>query len=251
VNRSPAFQFYAADWFDFRVQRMSLAAQGAYIKLLAFMWKDSPDQCSILDDDRLLAKSLGISISIWKKLREEMQMAGDPILIQVEGRLVSKRLSKEAEKQRTYRAEQADKGRRSAQQRLNHGSTTVQPEHQPEGNSSSSSPSSSPSSKKLAAATAERWAPEAEFVKSFLKTQESLKLTPEHLAALNEPAFWERTSVACNGINLPMLQAEFAKMGNWVADNPARAPTPRGVRRFVADWLNREAEHRRRRGIPG
>jgi hypothetical protein len=38
MNRPPAFQFYPKDWLDFRVQRMSLAAQGAYMKILCFMW---------------------------------------------------------------------------------------------------------------------------------------------------------------------------------------------------------------------
>jgi len=51
MNRPPAFQFYPKDWFDFKVQRMSLAAQGAYLKLLCFMWTDSKDQCSIPDDN--------------------------------------------------------------------------------------------------------------------------------------------------------------------------------------------------------
>ena len=66
-DRPPAFLFYAKDWLDWRVLRMSDAAQGVYIRLLAFMWKDSKDQCSIPNDDAQIAKALGKSEKKWMK----------------------------------------------------------------------------------------------------------------------------------------------------------------------------------------
>jgi uncharacterized protein YdaU (DUF1376 family) len=138
MNRPPAFQFYPKDWLDFRVQRMSLAAQGAYLKILCFMWADSHNQCTILDDNALIARGLGTTVEHWLELRQEIQCESDPIFDQKDGCLVSARLRHEAQKQHKYRKIQSQKGKRSAEHRLNRGLTTVEPMHQPEGNSSSS-----------------------------------------------------------------------------------------------------------------
>ena len=146
MNRSPAFQFYPADWFDFRVTRMSYEAQGIYMRILAYMWKDSPDQCSLLNDDKMIAKSLGISISKWKKNRTLIFQKGDPILLENETHLISLRLQHEALKQKQYRELQSKKGNLSVQARFNRGSTVVQPEGQPNGNQESTLLSSSSSS---------------------------------------------------------------------------------------------------------
>lgn len=117
MNRPPAFQFYPKDWLDFRVQRMSLAAQGAYMKILCFMWKDSQDQCSIINDDRAIATAIGVPCEVWKDLRGELQFPGDPIL-QEDGRFLrSGRLKQEAEKQQNYARQQAEKGKQGAQKR--------------------------------------------------------------------------------------------------------------------------------------
>ena len=58
---------------DFRVQRMSLAAQGAYIRLLGYMWADGEKQCSIVDNNECLARALGIPVEEWMSLRKEIQ----------------------------------------------------------------------------------------------------------------------------------------------------------------------------------
>lgn len=145
MNRSPAFQFYPKDWLDFKVARMSLAAQGAYLKLLCFMWTDSKKQYSIPDDNNLLARAMGIPVDHWNELRKEIQHDFDPLLEERSGLLISARLRHEAIKQRKYRKLQAEKGKLSAQQRFNRSSITVPPKYQPNGNSSSSSSSSSSS----------------------------------------------------------------------------------------------------------
>jgi len=115
MNRPPAFQFYPKDWFDFKVQRMSLAAQGAYLKLLCFMWADSKDQCSIPDDNQWLARAMGITIEKWNDHRKEIQHDSDPLLEEKNGRLLSARLRHEVNKQCKYRKHQSKKGKRSAQ----------------------------------------------------------------------------------------------------------------------------------------
>src|SRR5947209_8650075 len=107
MNRPPAFQFYPRDWLDFKVQRMPYEAQGIYFKLLCFMWNDSPDQCSLPDDDVALARALGLSLPVWKKNRGVIQQAGDPLLLESQGRFISERLRREVEKQQHFRALQA------------------------------------------------------------------------------------------------------------------------------------------------
>ena len=101
---------------------------------------------------------------------------------------------------------------------------------------------------KTAGSTAKEWEESDLWLKSFLETQTLANLPQAHRQALLNPEFWERTSEACGGIDLALLQAEFAKMGNWLTDNPSRKPTPRGIRRFVSGWLERAYERERRYG---
>jgi len=97
-ERPPAFQFYPKDWLDWKVLRMSDSAQGIYIRLLAHMWKDSPDLCSLPNDDTEIAKVLGKTEKKWMKLRAELQQENDPIFQIEEGRLISVRLRGERDK---------------------------------------------------------------------------------------------------------------------------------------------------------
>lgn len=121
------------------------------MRILCFMWKDSKDQCSILNNDDMVSQALGISKQKWLRNKKEILFDGDPILKKKRNKLISKRLQLESQKMMEYRQMQAEKGRKSAltrgtkvKQRLNNGST----KEQPKGNSSSSSSSSSPDIKK-------------------------------------------------------------------------------------------------------
>ena len=134
---------------------MSYEAQGIYIKILCFMWKDSKDQCSIRNDDSEISNALGISKKKWLRIRAEILRNGDPILGQKKDKLISKKLQKISKKMKEYRKKQAEKGKKSGltrgatvKQRLNNGSTTAEPKGQPKGNSSSSSSSSLSNNKK-------------------------------------------------------------------------------------------------------
>lgn len=145
ANRSPAFQFYAADWFDFRVQRMSFQSQGIYMKLLAFMWKDSADQCSVLDDDSAISRAIGATSKEWAVARAQIQWANDPILVCASGKLISKRLRKEADKQKQYKNMKSQAGKDGANKRWhNHRSAIDVPIAKHSSSSSSSSSINSP-----------------------------------------------------------------------------------------------------------
>jgi len=111
ANKAPAFQFYAKDWLDMRVMRMSYEAQGVYARLLAHMWADSPNQCSIENNPKMLSRLLGLSAKKFQKIIAEIQWPNDPIFLEEDGFFISKRLRKEKEKQvkiSTKRAEAAE-----------------------------------------------------------------------------------------------------------------------------------------------
>lgn len=134
-GKNPYFKFFSKDWFDFRVQRMSLEAQGLYINMLSVMHKDSDDQCSIELCDKLLRSFFKLSPRTWKRLMRELVDNHDPIFLKEgrEGRvyLVSKRLREENLQYNEYCKMQSDKGKLSAtkrQQLSNRGPTVVQPQ---------------------------------------------------------------------------------------------------------------------------
>jgi uncharacterized protein YdaU (DUF1376 family) len=232
MNRAPAFQFYAKDWLDFRVQRMSLAAQGAYLKLLCFMWNDSKDQCSIIDCNELLARAIGITSEQWLELRKEIQWASDPILEEKNGVLISRRLNHEAANQRKHRKMQSEKGRKSAEQRANRGSTVVQPQGQPEANSSSSSSSSYSELREekravpLSAKTADR---------------------PPRCLQLPDQEFLTelRANPAYRDID---IDYELAKLDAWLLTPKGRGKHKTRLR--IVYWLNKAADDQREINTP-
>ena len=72
-DRLPWFPFFPKDWLDVKVLTMTLEEQGAYIRILAHMWADSKDQCSITNDHQALARLLGITAKKMKKFFEKWQ----------------------------------------------------------------------------------------------------------------------------------------------------------------------------------
>jgi len=144
-NKSPAFQFYPDDWLSCeKVACMTPAQEGAYIRLLCYMWRT--DDCSLPDDDAKLA--------VLSRLNEGWFNGGSTVVrecFQVNGtKLYHKRLLAEREKQREWREKSAAGGKASAKARkLNKlstdkgGSTKPARVVQPNGNSPSPSPSPS------------------------------------------------------------------------------------------------------------
>ena len=126
MNRPPAFLFYPKDWDDFKVQRMSYEIQGIYLKILCLMWKDSKDQCSILNNDKFISNALGLSLKKWRAAKKEIQYDGDPLLKETDEKFTSNRLKKEVKKLKDYRKTQSIKGKKSAFLRKTR-DTTVEP----------------------------------------------------------------------------------------------------------------------------
>lgn len=145
VGKSPAFQFYAAEWLaDEHVRLMTLAETGAYIDALAICWREG----SIPADPGLLARLIGkgctIEIATCVQLRFNIRSTGECGPVE---RLQHKRLNAERIKQEARSKQMAEAGKKSAakkaqvagaaitKKRGNLGSTQVQPKY----NSSSSS----------------------------------------------------------------------------------------------------------------
>jgi uncharacterized protein YdaU (DUF1376 family) len=151
MSKAPAFQFYPKDWLSSpKVQLMSPAQEGAYVRLLAYCW-DSGD-CSLPDDDDELA--------VLSRLGEGWFNGGSTVVRKCfiphptkAGYLSNQRLLEEAQKQTAWQKKSSDGGKKSAAKRaenkekLKGGSAVVQPNAnpplQPNANSSSSSASSS------------------------------------------------------------------------------------------------------------
>jgi hypothetical protein len=95
--RYPHFDFYPGDWVhDAHNRYQSLAAKGAHIELLCLMWNEATEtQFGLIDDDRGLARALGIPVEEWKTLRADL-IDGPYAVLQVEdGRIISRRLREE------------------------------------------------------------------------------------------------------------------------------------------------------------
>jgi uncharacterized protein YdaU (DUF1376 family) len=141
-EKSPAFQFYPADWLSSRdVLLMTPAEEGAYIHMLALAWLEI--DCGLPDDDRQLAQLSRLGTKAWKRsstiLRSKFRSEG--------GRLFNDRLLQEREKQEVWRRKSSEGGKLSAATKrkgwFKGGSRVVEKCLQPNLNSSSSSSSSS------------------------------------------------------------------------------------------------------------
>lgn len=156
--KTPAFQFYAADFLSStKVTLMSADQVGAYILLLTHAWMD--EDCSIPADNELLARLT--------RMGEGWLKGGCKLVLECfvphpsrPDRLVNLRLLEERAKQTEWRQKSIEGGKKSAEKRKkwredglkginnsNHPSTTVEPPLVPNGNSTfASTTPSSPSS---------------------------------------------------------------------------------------------------------
>lgn len=160
MNKSPAFQFYAADFLaDENVVAMSLEERGAYITLICFCWREG----SIPSDVNRLARLCGVDGSAMAQLWPSLC----PAFSQSEtepSRMVHPRLEKERLKQLDRKVERSESGKRGAEKRWtaqqaieNKGNAQSKPKPEkaigsaiakPMANDSSSSSSSSSTSNK-------------------------------------------------------------------------------------------------------
>ena len=103
--------------------------------------------------------------------------------------------------------------------------------------------SSSTEPENLSSAATPIWPANLSWIPEFLESQ--AWLNGKTVKLLNPP-WWVALHTAVNGFDQAVLKEEFAKMEVWILTHPSRRPTPRGVARFVAGWLERTYERERR-----
>ena len=153
MNKSPAFQFYAAEFLaDENVVMMSNQEVGCYIKLMAYCWREGSIPSDITKIGKLCGENGSAMAQLWLSISCCFSSAS------TSDRLIHRRLETEREKQEKYRFERSESGKKGAKAKWNNelhidGSAITEPIAQPMANdgsssSSSSSTSSSTSSKK-------------------------------------------------------------------------------------------------------
>jgi len=146
LDKSPAFQFYPADWLDVRVMRMTYEAQGVYMRLLCHMWRDSKDQCSMAADPSAIASVLGLPMAKTKALLRQIQWKDDPIFVEQDGKYISRRLQRVKAQQVQKSHAKSIAGKKGADSRWQSHASAMPPAIVlPMANDSSSSSSSSSS----------------------------------------------------------------------------------------------------------
>lgn len=112
TKKSPAFQFYPAEWLaDEDVSLMTLEEEGAYIRAMAFCWREGSIPA---DPMRLSALLKGASTTVVRVVQGRFnQHPTDPT------RMVHGRLEQEREKQRLWREKSSEGGKKSGESRQN------------------------------------------------------------------------------------------------------------------------------------
>jgi len=113
MNKSPAFQWYPADWLsDMRVRLLPWAAKGLYVDLLCYCWREG----YIPADSTAIAQLCGChDLAMIEQCLELFCVTDDPT------KLNHKRLEKERVKQNDHRNERSESGKKGAKARWNKG----------------------------------------------------------------------------------------------------------------------------------
>ncbi len=135
-GKPPAFQFYPADFLvDENVVTMSLEERGAYITLLCHCWLET----TIPADLKALARLCGVTHNRMKKLWPSLDFCffleknTDISHATESSRLKNLRLEQERLKQKNYKSQQSENGKKGAQGRWHKGDTSTDGEDEPMG----------------------------------------------------------------------------------------------------------------------
>lgn len=116
-KRYAGFVLFPNDWAA-RIQGLSPAATNAAFRLSLAMWSQSPDGCSLPDNDVGPARIIGISVEEWRTIRTELQDPAQPFFKVRKrrdgGRLVSPLLEAAQEQVEKHREASSKGGTRSA-----------------------------------------------------------------------------------------------------------------------------------------
>ena len=231
--RSPAFQFYARDFFmDENVRLMTNQQVGIYIKLLCFCWlegsipKNSSAIAKLCDETETAMAQLWPAIS---KCFEVSQLDDE--------RLVNKRLDAERKKQQEFSDERKKAGKRGAKISWNHeiktdSSAIAEPMAKNSSAFASASASSTSNTIKHTAAKAASYTPAFEsFWKEYPRKSGKVaafkswasKGCEVHLEAILKALAWQKRSKAhlMRDQEFIALPATWLNQGRWGDENPS------------------------------
>jgi len=223
MNKSPAFQFYAAEFLaDENVVMMSNQEVGCYIKLMAYCWREGSIPSDISKIGKLCGEDGLAMAQLWLSIGCCFSSAS------TSDRLIHKRLETEREKQEKYRFERSESGKKGAKAKWNNelpvdGLAITEPIAQPMANDGSSSSSSSSSSSKKQ----KKDHPLADIPEGFNKDiWDDFQIIRKAKAA-------PLTKTALKGI------AKQAGLAGITLEDALQECCTRGWQSFRADWINK------------
>lgn len=218
IKDSPAFQLYAADFYMDTVG-WSVAQVGIYFRLLMYEWVNE----SIPTDIKRLARIAGIDVGNFKKCY--LQDIANKFVPNGNGNLINLRLEETREKQRLYRENQAESGRRGIEAKKKRGIFPFD---------KSSDPSSNPSNDSASEIQA-------------LHLQSSYKdLKDIHLFLLRDGSEYELgvqkiAEYKQTYQTIDVIQ-ELKNCAQWNKDNPGKRKTKAGILRHINTWLSKASK---------
>lgn len=216
-------KWYWRDWFADTTD-LNNNEYAAYHRLLGYCVQNSPDFCSMPDDDRRLASAAKMGLKGWRAIRSRVLS----YFLREGDRWVSNRLRQDAiqwaqhvENQRLRRTG----GRSPAPPEVDHRALAREVRDQIE-------------AQPLFGGTASE--PPPAIVLALPTNQEGLSFPVSVL----DVERWERLYPAVD------VAGELRKVEGWLDANPTRRKTPRGMKAFVNRWLAREQDRGPRNVIP-
>ena len=286
MAKKPGFFYYPAD-FDRDTRYCSLAATGAWIKMLNAMWFASTRgelTLPLVGYARLLGTPVDQAGVVLNELidygvcdaylgdsrMEPLTVLPDELLHVTKSNkqvtqkitVVNRRISREENERKSTASRVSDYRKRREKQKST-GNVTP-----PSSISSSSSGTKVPQKEtdvsflpEHFAEVAPAWPDDARFLVDFLASEAGLPrfygLYPDvPRASINtvfaEHRWWDALSQLFDGIDTQFLSREFASMDLWMRDNPKRKPMPtkRSLRQFVKNWLVKGYEQERKKQWP-
>lgn len=238
MSRLPYMQFYPADWIQ-DTQILSLEAQGAWMKLICAMWV-APERGVLKWTPAQLDQFLGLHRQDTVELWNELSKSGVGVFDVTDGNdfvmVMSRRMIRE-EKLRKQNVARVRKHR--------NGDVThhVMPLSRRIYQKSDIRSQNSDIKKEENTYTAKPEFPDSwKWLEDWIKKQNGGFPVERFL----DWPWWDAVSETCGGLSERWLEEQSAKWRRWIMDNPQRAPTPKGYRRFIAGWLERSYERERR-----
>jgi len=240
--KSPAFQFYPADWLGSqRVSLMTLEEEGAYIRLLSYCWQHGSIPADPDAAARLIGK--GASPVLASKVLTMFQPpleTGSPC----GAVLVHERLQAEKEKQLAWKTKSSEGGKKSAEKRKKQQDSEKSAQPPLQGSLENGINQKATLCLQSMFINSSSSNEELQAVSNDTATVDESTATPVEIVAEVVEVKPKTKTKECDEIFLSELsrhypdtdvESELLKMDAWIATNPGRRKT----RRFVVAWLNR------------